>query len=211
MKNLHVKLSLITLLLFLFSSGLNAGNNTNYHFLNKTASDPIEIDYNDLPPFVKEFLYKGYEVKPEDVKKIIKIKSGAFLVKLKQPVNVFGINKELKMANIKLDRFNARTQRVNPRQPVKQRVLETNNTAKNRINKTISLPTGETAFMDIPLNIREYLIKRMAAKENQIYKVYNLGNDEYKIILKEAHHEFVIFEDSPNRIAFEHSVTDLLD
>lgn len=208
MKNSLKTLSFVILLSFIFTYGLYASNTESeipIRYISSYKGDPIEIDYNDLPPFVKEFLYKGYEVNPEDVISITKVRPGAFIVKLNRSINVFGITTDLKMHREKLDYFNiaheirkeklATANRIRPRQ------------VKRKLNPNI--PT-EVTWSAIPLNVQEYLIKRMKASEDEIYKAYKSGSNNYKIILKKSHDTFIIFEDSPQKIAFEHGAIDNL-
>ena len=203
MKILRIKLSLMALLFTFFSSQLNARNTIDVNFVEFGTADPVEVDYDDLPPFVKEFLYKAYEVKPEDVRKIVRVQQGSYVVTLNRSVNVFGINTKLKMQNEKLDYFETKPA-ISPNK-MRSRKVE-----KTKLTRQISMSSNETeiAWASIPRNVREYLIKRMYADEDQVYKAFDLGNSEYKIILKKAHNKFVIFEDSPDKIAFDHFVMD---
>lgn len=198
MKNLYKKLSLIAVFIGLFSFGLTAQMGMHPGIEPEvTATDPVEISYDNLPPFVKEFLYKGYEVKPEDIRKILKME-GTFLVKMNRSINVFGINKRIGMHHQKLDFVEVETGVRMIRKKHVQKVK------KQRIRTILPHPEApEIAWDLIDVNVREYLTKRLEAAEIQIYKAFDLGNDKYKIILKKSHDKFVITEDRPDRIAFD--------
>ena len=75
--------------------------------------------------------------------------------------------------------------------------------AKKRTKRTVGISKieKEIDFMDVPLNIREYLIKEMEADENQVHRIIALGGDKYKITLKKSHNQFKITKDRPDRIS----------
>lgn len=214
MKFLSLKLAFVTVLIGTCSFGFTP-KKTGVHLeieKNIKTTDTIFITYDDLPPFVKEFLYKGYQVLPEDISDIIKIKDGAFLVKMNRSFNVFAINTKLEMHHEKLGLFNIKSD-LRGKKQIRTQALKTKRISSKRISpeRTIINREPEIAWSSIPLNIREYLIKRMGANENQVYKAFDLGNDTYKFILKKAHDAFVILEESPDEIALEHEVLSLLN
>lgn len=203
-----MKLMATTVLIGLFSLGLSPQIDSHLKKEKEVKmTDPTEIGYDDLPGFVREFMFKGYEVKPEDIQKIIRIEDGAFFVKMNRSVNVFGIDADVKMHQQKLDLVEVKTGN-----PMKRKMKEQKETKKRLVrNVHPSLGESEIAWSTMPAHVREYLVKRMAAAEDQVHKVYDLGNNKYKIVLKQAHNEFVIFEESPHVIAFEHDITNRLN
>lgn len=212
MKFLSIKLALVTVMISASSFGLTPNNTGSHLKIEKAlkATDTILITYDDLPPFVKEFLYKGYEVYPKDISTIIKIRNGAFLIKMKRSFNVFTINTQLEMHHEKLDFFNIKSDLQGKKQ-IRTQALKTERIPHNRVVLTREVTREpEVSWRSIPLNIREYLIKRMKAEEDQVYKAFDLGDDTYKIILKKHYDAFVILKESPDEIALEHEVLDLL-
>ena len=119
---------------------------------------------------------------------------------MNRSVNVFVIDTQLKTHHEKLSFLDIeRDARAESR-------MEALKAKQQRRTIPIRTQVGKKglAWNSIPLNVREYLIKRMEADENQVYKVHALGNNKYKVILKQAHDQFVIQTKSPNQIAFEH-------
>lgn len=164
---------------------------------NVALSEYLDVDYESLPPFVKEFLYKAYEVKPGDVSKIKSYTDGEFIIVMNRSFNTFVIDKPLKLSHEKLENINVKGS------PRMQNSRDVQPQAKKRTKRTVGISKieKEIDFMDVPLNIREYLIKEMEADENQVHRIIALGGDKYKITLKKSHNQFKITKDRPDRIS----------